>query len=155
MLKVLRILLIIFVAIFVIIQFFRIDKTNPEADMSKDFIQITKPPEEVALMIKNACYDCHSHHTKYPWYTDLAPFSWLIKQHIDIGRQNVNFSLWSDYPAGKANHKIEECFEEIEKGAMPMAAYLPMHPEAKFTPEQRQKLVDWFKSKYEGEEQGQ
>lgn len=144
--KVYRYLWLILLAVFIIVQFFPIDKTNPESDPTKDFITLENPPQDIAVMLKNACYDCHSNHTKYPWYTNVAPFSWWIKGHIDHGREELNFSEWGNYSAKKASHKLEECYEKIENKSMPLTSYWVAHPEAKLSAEDRTKMVDWFKS---------
>ena len=134
------------VVIFVLIQFKRIDKTNPEFNEAEDFITITQPPTEIATLIKDACYDCHSHQSKYPWYTNVAPISWVIEHHIEEGREHLNFSTWGTYPDKKADHKLEECAEEVEEGEMPMKPYVVMHSEAKMTAAQKKALVEWFES---------
>ena len=150
--KIIRYILIALALFLVIAQFFPIDKTNPESDPEKDFLALEQPPQEVASLLKDACYDCHSNHTKYPWYTSVAPVSWWIKGHIDHGREHLNFSTWTDYPAKKANHKLEECFEVVEEKEMPMLTYWLVHPEAKLSDEQRTMLVGYFKEKYAASE---
>ena len=60
-----------FIALLIIIQFFRIDKTNPEIIAENDFIIANKAPEEIATLLKNSCYDCHSNESKYPWYSNI------------------------------------------------------------------------------------
>ena len=139
-------ILIALLLIFILIQFFRIDKTNPESDPSKDFITITNPPDEIKDMLKESCYDCHSHESKYPWYTNIAPISWWVKHHINEGREHLNFSIWGDYSEKKANHKLEECYEEVEEGEMPMSSYLIMHSHAGLSEQEIDQMVEWFKS---------
>lgn len=139
--------------ILVILQFFQIEKTNPTADPAQDYLAVAKPPGEVAPLIKQACYDCHSYNTTYPWYTYTQPTGWWIKHHIDEGREHLNFAVWTTYEPKRAAHKLEECFEVIESMEMPMKSYTWMHPEAKLTTAQRQLLVDWFKSEYNAAEQ--
>jgi len=68
------------------IQFIRIDKSNPAADPSNDISQSLEIPEEVSSILKTSCYDCHSNETVYPWYSNVAPISWWIKQHINNAR---------------------------------------------------------------------
>ncbi|MCO6480949.1 MAG: heme-binding domain-containing protein [Phaeodactylibacter sp.] len=131
-------------AALVIIQFFGIDKTNPPVNQSEEFMTLAAPPADVAQLIKDACYDCHSHETKYPWYTNIEPVSWWIKDHIEHGREHLNFSAWGAYDAEKKAHKAEECGEEVEKGKMPLKSYLPMHPEARLSDAQRERLSSWF-----------
>lgn len=133
--------------VLVLIQFIRIDKTNPESIPAKDFIAVENPPANIAAIMKNACYDCHSHHTAYPWYTNVAPISLMIRSHIRGGRQQVNFSTWADYDTKKKNHKIQEMIESIETSYMPMKSYTWLHPEAKLSADDRKVLVDWLGSK--------
>jgi len=134
------------VAILVIIQFFRIDKVNPEILVEKDFITQTNPPESIQKILKNACYDCHSFETKYPWYSNVAPISWWLKNHINEAREELNFSEWADYKLKKKKHKLEECREMVEDGEMPLESYLITHAEAKLSQEEKEDLVNWFKS---------
>jgi hypothetical protein len=138
--------IIIIIAILVIIQFFRIDKSNPPANMEEDFITITNPPTDMGIMLKESCYDCHSHHTKYPWYSKFAPVSWLLKEHVNNGRNHLNFSVWTDYKESKKNHKLDECIEMIETGEMPMKGYVLLHEEADLTDAQKKAMIDWFRS---------
>ncbi len=137
---------ILVIVILIVIQFFRIDKTNPPVDASKDFLSITNPPADIAKMIKTSCYDCHSNESVYPWYSNVAPASWYLKNHINEARKRVNFSEWANYPAEKALRKLEACSEDIEENEMPLGAYTLIHSEAKLNPEQSKKLAEWFKN---------
>ena len=139
-----KLVLVLIVAVLVGIQFITIDKTNPPVDMKSDFIYITQPPNEIGTMIKTSCYDCHSHHTKYPWYSDVAPFSWLIKEHVNNGRNHLNFSIWPDYKEAKKSHKVSECIEVIKSGEMPMKGYVMFHDEAEISQDQKMALLTWF-----------
>lgn len=131
--------------LFVIIQFIPVDRTNPPIDPAKDFLAITTPNGAIGAMIKASCYDCHSNETVYPWYTNVAPFNYWINGHIDNGRKKLNFSEWGDYTRGKAQHKLEECYELTEGTEMPLLSYNIMHAEARMTTEERAQLVAWFK----------
>lgn len=142
-----NIVLLSIIFVLFVIQFVRINQTNPPNEADKDFILIENPPEAVAILLKNACYDCHSHQTKYPWYTNVAPFSWLIGIHIREGREHLNFSTWSDYSRKKQLHKLEEIAEELKEEKMPLPNYTWMHSEAKLSGEERKLIVDWVLSK--------
>lgn len=142
-----KIILWIIVALLVGIQFIRINKTNPVSEPAKDFITMENPPDQVTMMLKNACYDCHSNETVYPWYTNVAPFSWVIGKHITEGREHLNFSTWADYSKDKQSHKLEEFVEEVKEGNMPIPNYTWMHSEAKLSDEDRKLMVDWVTSK--------
>ena len=131
----------------IIIQFFRIDKSKPEYDTFQDFINITNPSESVKSSLKNACYDCHSNESKYPWYTNIAPVSFWVKGHIKGARQHLNFSEWGTYSAKKADHKLEECIEELQERNMPLKSYTWLHGEAKLSDEKIEELKSFFGSK--------
>ena len=133
------------IAVLVIIQFFRIDKTNPVIIQENDFITITNPPENVSVILKTSCYDCHSNETKYPWYTNISPLSWWIKDHINEGREELNFSEWGTFKEKRKNHKLEECIELIDEDEMPLSSYLITHGDAKLTADDKGFLLEWFK----------
>ena len=139
-----RILLLLLLA-FVVIQFFRIDKSIPEFDPNGDFIAMNPGNEKGAVLLKNACYDCHSYETKYPWYAEVAPVSWVVGDHIKDGRRHLNFSIWSSYEPGKQAHKLEESLEEMERGKMPDPGYVKMHDEANLSEEDKNLLMDYLR----------
>ncbi|MCB0481817.1 MAG: heme-binding domain-containing protein [Flavobacteriales bacterium] len=123
------------------IQFIRPDFTNPESIPENDFIAIENPPAEIAEIFKNACYDCHSNHTVYPWYKHIAPSSLLISWHVKEARKHLNFSEWNEVDR---EHTIDEMIYEINDGGMPMFPYALAHPKAKLTEEQRSQLEDYL-----------
>jgi hypothetical protein len=141
--------LIILAVILLLIQLIRIDKTNPNVDPAKDFIAINNPSPEIAKMIKTSCYDCHSNESKYPWYSNIAPISWYLKNHINEARGRVNFSEWGDYPANKISRKLEACSEDVTEGEMPLGSYTLMHSNANLNSEQVKILSEWFKEESE------
>lgn len=139
-------ILITFAVIFVVIQFVRIDKTNPVTPLENDFIELAKPNVEIAAILKTSCYDCHSNQSKYPWYSNVAPVSWFVKNHINEGREHFNFSEWNEYASVDRTNILHECAKAVEKGEMPMKPYVLMHSEAKLTDEQKADLVAFFRS---------
>lgn len=139
-----KVLIVILVA-FIIIQFFPIDKTNPAPTPGMDFIKIKNTPPEVASILNRSCYDCHSNETRYPWYSNIAPSSWILKNHIDEGRKELNFSTFAVYEPKTQAHKLQECIEMVEKKEMPLESYFIGHQDAKLTDAQRKILTDYFK----------
>lgn len=123
------------------LQLVRPEKTNPPVTGDIE----TSP--EVKALLKRACYDCHSNETTWPWYSHVAPSSWLVVRHVDDGRRKLNFSVWSSYEPKRQAHKLEECEELITSGDMPLAGYVPLHPEAKLTDAEKQVLLDWAKAR--------
>lgn len=97
-----------------------------------------------------ACFDCHSHETRWPWYSHVAPLSWLIQNDVDGGRRHLDFSAW-DRPQKDA----DEAAELVEKGEMPPGSYLLAHPEARLTDAERRELIDGLRATLgEGERDG-
>lgn len=87
-----------------------------------------------ALAVR-ACFDCHSNQTKWPWYSYVAPMSWLVQHHVDEGREELNFSEWPHSGEG------DEAGEDVRDGSMPPRSYLWMHSEARLTPAEREQLA--------------
>lgn len=144
--------LLILVGILVLSQLIPVDRSVPEVDPSQDFLTSVDAPAVMASLIKDACYDCHSYQTTYPWYAKVSPISFWIQGHINGGRQHLNFSEWTAYPADKAAHKLEECFEEVEERHMPMKSYTFLHPEAKLSDEQVSAMAQWFQQTYRSQQ---
>ncbi|KIA88052.1 heme-binding domain-containing protein [Kaistella jeonii] len=139
-----KILVILLVA-FILIQFFPIDKNNPAPTTQMDFLTIKNTPESTARLIRNGCYDCHSNETKYPWYTNFQPIAWFLKNHIDEGRKELNFSTFATYEPKRQAHKLAEAIDQVEKGEMPLDSYVIIHNEAKFSEAQKQEVIKYFK----------
>lgn len=89
---------------------------------------------ETEKLARAACFDCHSNETVYPWYSNVAPISWLVNKDINEGRRKLNFSTSRRFEG-------DEMIREIKRGTMPMSIYLPMHPAANLTAEQKQQLM--------------
>lgn len=86
-----------------------------------------------------ACFDCHSNETVWPWYSNLAPLSWRVQEHVDEGRAALNFSEW-DLPQDEA----DEVIEVLREGEMPLSDYLLLHPEARLSPADVEALIAGF-----------
>lgn len=134
------------IVLFVGIQFFGKSPGNPEFDKQTDLIEQLNPNQEIQGILKNACYDCHSNETKYPWYAKVAPIKWSINKHIRHGREELNFSIWGTYELGRKDHKLEEVVEVLEEGEMPLTSYISMHSEAQLSKEQVNALISWAKT---------
>jgi hypothetical protein len=99
---------------------------------------------EVRLLLRRACYDCHSNETVWPWYSRVAPMSWLVHRDVTEGRHAMNFSEWTSDPAKR--RKLEEKIgQEVESGDMPLWFYLPLHPAARLSANEKQAILDWVK----------
>jgi cytochrome c551/c552 len=137
MVRYLRRALWVGLAALVIAQAFRIDKTNPPAQ------QDVAAPPEVAAVLRRACYDCHSNATVWPWYSNVAPISWLLARDVREGRRELNFSAWNTYDAKRQAKKLKETASEVAKGKMPPWYYTAMHPHAALSPIDAERLQAW------------
>lgn len=128
---------------FVVMQFFRPEKNQAEVTHAALFETETRPEDEVLIVLKSACYDCHSDHTRYPWYNNIAPVNYWLDDHIRHGKGNLNFSDWESYSADKKDHKLEEIIEEVKKGKMPLDKYTWVHADARLTEAQKIAVTEW------------
>lgn len=131
-------------ALLVPAQFFRIDKTVPAVEPAMDFSRVAQPPAEVMHLLKTSCYDCHSYETRYPWYAEVAPVSWWLKNHVNEGREHLNFSEFGNLSDRDKLEAFEECAEALRAGEMPLGSYTWLHGEARLSAAQREQLATWF-----------
>lgn len=108
------------------------------------------PPKEIMAMLKISCYDCHSYQTKMPWYGHIAPFSWSVRNHINKGRNWLNFQEWDGYDEEK-KQKIYKGIAETISYSMPMPMYLSFHDEAKLTQKERNRIKKWAQNNIKDE----
>jgi len=120
------------------------DRTNPPVTGTPQWD--SPRTEELA---RRACFDCHSHQTRWPWYSRVAPVSWRIMSHVSEGRAHLNFSQF-DRPQRDA----DEAAEMVEKGEMPPFDYRWMHPEARFSDAERDELVRGLRATFGDAERG-
>jgi hypothetical protein len=83
-----------------------------------------------------ACFDCHSNQTRWPWYSNVAPMSWFVQNHVDEGRHALNFSEWN-----RPSSEADEAAETVREREMPPRSYLLLHPEARLTDAEREQLA--------------
>ncbi|WP_041633252.1 heme-binding domain-containing protein [Maribacter sp. HTCC2170] len=141
--KIVKKIALALIVVFIGIQFYRPEKNTEKGDYTKDFFIETNPSNEVKLIMKEACYDCHTNNTRYPWYNNIAPVSYWMADHIRHGKGELNFSKWNEYSNKKKAHKLEEVVEVIEDGEMPLKEYTWTHPEAKLTDLQKKAIIEW------------
>lgn len=136
-------LLSILVLVFLGIQFVPNDLPEVELQNPGDIMLTGMVNDEVAGLLKNSCYDCHSNESKYPWYSHIAPSSWLVTKDIREGREELNFSQWNSYDLMEQLGKLDDIVEEVSSGNMPMGIYTLMHSSAKLSDAQRELIVAW------------
>jgi hypothetical protein len=127
---------------FALLQFTNPSRINPP--VVSDLMAANPPPAQVATMLHAACYDCHSNETKWPWYSRIAPMSWLIADDVNEGRKNLNFSEWPSGNPVRAAKRLENMNDEISYGTMPPKKYTAIHADARLTDADRKELTDWL-----------
>lgn len=130
--------------VLVAIQFVPVDRSNPEVDMNDDFLSVTNASAEVQEIIRSSCYDCHSNETNWPWYAYVAPVSFVIKSHVEEGRENLNFSEWATYEMDDYPAILKHMKKEIDKGAMPLQGYVKLHAGAEITDAEKTIIYAWI-----------
>lgn len=138
--KSLLLILNVLIVALILIQFIPVKRNNPTETAA------LQAPEVVAALLQRSCYDCHSNRTHWPWYSRIAPVSWLVSHDVQEGRKELNFSQWGKYDDKKKNKMLHEIVEEVEKGKMPLKIYTLMHPKAKMSEADLQLLREWVNS---------
>ncbi len=127
----------------VLLQLTNPPRTNPPVAPGRDLLATEPPPREIADTLRNACYDCHSYETRWPWYSHVAPVSWWLVGHINDARRRLNFSEWPHDDPQRAARKWREIADEVGSGEMPLASYARVHAAARLTSAQREEIVKW------------
>ena len=125
--------------LFLIIQLIPVDRENPPSSSEMEL----KAPIEVNTILKNSCYDCHSNQTNWPFYSYIAPISWLVAYDVKNAREHLNFSEWNNLTSEKKNRNKEEIIEETSADKMPLPIYLIIHSRAELNDEQKLILKNW------------
>ncbi len=145
--KILKIVLIILVVGLVAIQFFNRPDMSTTAEITPGHItKVMTVPANVESILKRSCYDCHSDHTVWPWYSSIAPASWLVGDDVVTGRKKMNFSQWGKMPTAKQEARLNEICEEIKSDEMPLPPYLILHGDAKLSQADKDILCGWVEA---------
>ena len=139
----LRRIIITLVIILIAIQFVPVNRTNPPTDAAKSIYVVEKMPENLQALLNRSCKDCHTNETHWPWYSYVAPVSWLVANDVHEARHHMNFSEWGTYNAKKRDHELEEVCNWTMGGDMPDGKYLFIHRSAKVTQAEKEALCTW------------
>lgn len=116
---------------------------------SHDDPPVTGEPEwdspETLALAERACFDCHSNESEWPWYSNVAPISWLVQHDVDEGRERLN---WSEWPG---RYEADEAAETVREGEMPPAVYTVIHPEARLSADELSQLAAGLERTFGGE----
>lgn len=134
--KILKISFVGIAAVFAGIQLIPVERSNPPV------VSDLNAPLEVKQILMRSCYDCHSNETQWPWYSYVAPVSWLVSHDVVEGREYLNFSNWERH--ANNSHMKEEIIEEMQEGEMPLGIYLLTHPKAAVSEDEISLVQAWL-----------
>lgn len=136
---------IMVIVLLVVIQFFK-TKENISTQVSENAItQHYDIPKNIQNILKTSCYDCHSNNTNYPWYNKIQPVNWWLSDHVNEGKEELNFDEFNTYSTKKKLHKLDEVIETIRDNEMPLKSYTLIHGDAKLSGSDKQELEAWVK----------
>ena len=129
--------------ILVLIQFIRPSKNQSVSASNGSIVNAMQVPVAVQDILKASCYDCHSNNTEYPWYSNIQPVGWWLANHVNEGKEHLNFDEFMTYDPKRAAKKLEEIVEVVEKQEMPLKSYTIIHKDAVLSADQQKLLTDW------------
>jgi len=124
-------------------QFIPVRKTNPTFDPVGTIWSATSAPPQIIATFQRSCQDCHSNLTKWPWYSHVAPVSWVVASDVSDGRRHFNVDEWGSYSMEKKQSRLTKICEELKSGDMPDSKYTLIHRSAKLSEQERTALCDW------------
>ncbi len=129
--------------VLVIIQFFQPRRNRSDIISQADIASTLNVPVIVHNILNNACYDCHSNNTNYPWYSNVQPFGWLLSKHIRNAKAELNFNEFGTYTKRRQISKLDGIANSIEDGSMPLSSYKLLHKKARLSKEDKALIIDW------------
>ena len=141
--RILKFVLIILAVILIAIQFVPKKLPGYKPANENNIVNSNVVNDEILTILKTSCFDCHSNQTQFPWYSRIAPSSWLLANHVNHGRAELNFSEWESYSKRQKIGKLEAIKEEVAAGEMPLKSYILLHRQSGLNPQQVATLVKW------------
>lgn len=142
--KISKIILLILLIVFVGIQFVPTKRNQSESVPNTDFMIVNNVPNNIKATLQTSCYDCHSNYTSYPWYNTVQPVAWILENHIEEGKAELNFSKWDNYSKRRKKSKLKSIISQIEDDKMPLSSYTLIHKDAILSNEQKKDIIDWI-----------
>lgn len=134
-------LLLLFV--FITLQFVKSKKNESASISANDITTKYAVPADVMASLQTSCYDCHSNNTKYPWYNNIQPLAWWLADHIEEGKNEINFNEFAAYSPRRQYKKFKEINTQLEEDEMPLKSYTIIHGNAKLSKEQKVQIYNW------------
>jgi len=144
--KRLKIIGLVLLVVLVGLQFFPTGTNHSTTIPSTDFVKTYKAPEDIAQTLQTSCYNCHSNNTDYPWYSKVQPVGWLLENHINKGKKELNLSEFGSYSDRRQQSKLTSMISQIEDDKMPLAAYTFIHRDARLSKDKKINLLDYLRA---------
>ncbi|TXK77002.1 heme-binding domain-containing protein [Mesonia sp. K4-1] len=128
----------------IVIQFFPIILNESDTVPQSDFMVENQVPATIKNRLQISCYDCHSNNTDYPWYSKIQPAAWYLKDHIQEGKDELNFNEWATYSDRRKNSKLRSIISQIEEDKMPLDFYTLIHRDAILSDEDKRMIIDYM-----------
>lgn len=141
--QVLKVAAVLLLLAFIGIQLVRPERVNPPPTSGQTLAEHARVTPEVAAVLERSCMDCHSNRTDWPWYSNVAPASWFVTDHVNHGRRHLNFSRWGEYDRRRADNLLNDICTTAKSGFMPLGSYTFVHRGARLAPADVQTLCDW------------
>lgn len=143
--------ILIIVALFLALQFIPTAQENPQSDP----VLALKPPEDVDVVMKKACYNCHTNNTQWPTYSKIAPISFMITSNVKKARQAINFSEYESIANEIKIKRLQRGMQLVKSSLMSPSSYKLMHGEAELNSEEKQLIINYFESLIQKLENGE
>jgi Haem-binding domain len=124
---------VVLAVVFVGAQAVRPARTNPPVDRQRSIERFTPIAPAASHVLERACRDCHSNRTEWPWYSNVAPVSWFVIDHVNHARSHLNFSEWSSYSADERRKLLDGVCSQTRDGSMPLPSYTWIHWSARLS----------------------
>ncbi len=125
------------------IQFMPTDRNQSDLIPNTDFMVVNEVPKNITNIIKTSCYDCHSNNTDYPWYNKVQPVAWYLEDHVEHGKEELNFNEWDSYSPRRKNSKLKSIISQIKDNEMPLTSYTLIHRDARLSDTEKEIVLDW------------
>lgn len=143
--KWLKVIGLVLLVVLVGLQFFLTGSNQGTTVPSTDFVKTYKVPEKVAQMLHTSCYNCHSNNTNYLWYSRVQPVGWFLDNHINKGKEELNFSEFGSYSGRKQQSKLTSMISQVDDDKMPLASYTFIHRDARLSADNKRTLIEYLK----------
>ena len=144
--KIVKIIALILLVGFVGIQFVPTDLNQSDTVPKTDFLLVNNTQENISALLQESCYNCHSNNTEYPWYNKVQPVAWFLEDHINEGKEELNFNELDAYSNRRKNSKLKSIISQVKDDEMPLASYTLIHKDAKLSNSEKTLIIDYMKN---------